>query len=78
MKGRIALAVLIAASIGGAGSALAKGHKAAHPAVSCKAVREALAGGKSKEDVAAEMKTSVATVERCQANAGKTHHGKKK
>jgi hypothetical protein len=38
---------------------------------SCPHIREALAGGKSAEDVAKDMKVSAATVQRCSANKGK-------
>lgn len=75
MKRRVAMAMLITASVGAVAPVWAK---ARHAGVSCKAVREALAAGKSKEDVAAQMKTSTQTVDRCQANAGGMKHAAKK
>ncbi len=64
-----ALAVVIA------GPAGARTHKhATHRGPSCAKVREALASGKSVDEVAKSMKTTTAAVEHCQdqAKGGKT------
>jgi hypothetical protein len=45
--------------------------KATHHRVSCTKVRDELAGGKSTETVAKEMKLKEATVKQCQASAPK-------
>jgi len=46
---------------------------------SCAHIREALAGGKSAEDVSKDMKVSEATVQRCSTNKAKpAAHGSAK
>jgi hypothetical protein len=65
--GLVAGAVLL-----GAGSPAIAKKKA--PAVSCKSIKEALASGKTADEVAADLKTSAKHVAACQAPA-KKHHG---
>ena len=49
-------------------------HKAASSAVSCQQVRDALASGKSPEDVAKDLKTTDARVKACTAPPKHGHH----
>ena len=63
----LALVSLLAAAVLVGSPALAT-HKAAHHAtVSCAKIKEAMAAGKTAEDVEKEMKVSAATVKRCTA-----------
>ena len=68
----VGLLSLVAAMMLAASPAAAKTtHK-----VSCKKVKEALASGKSAEDVATELKTTVAHVNHCSnPSAKKSHKG---
>jgi hypothetical protein len=66
MKRGIVVAMLVAASVVGVAPTHAK---AKHSGLSCKAVHEALASGKTKDEVATQMKTTTAAVERCEAKA---------
>jgi len=50
------------------------GTHAAHHTVSCKQIKDAMASGKSADDVAKEMKVSATHVKNCTAPA---HHAKK-
>jgi hypothetical protein len=46
---------------------------AARSKVSCKQIKEALASGKSADDVAAELKTTAARVNKCSKPSAKAH-----
>ena len=64
--------VSVLAAVAVAGSpALAK--HAAKPAVSCKEIKDAMAAGKSADDVAKDMNVSSARVKSCTAPAAKHH-----
>ena len=68
----LALVSLLAAAVLVGSPALAA-HKAAHHAtVSCAKIKEAMAAGKTAEDVEKEMKVSAATVKRCTAAPAKS------
>jgi hypothetical protein len=59
--------MLIAASLG----AVVPVHaKTRHTVPSCKAIRDALAAGKSNDVVAAQMKTTTARVSQCETEGG--------
>ena len=61
----LATAMMLVASPAGA--------KTSHK-VSCKQIKEALASGKSAEDVAADLKTSVSHVNQCSKSSSKKSH----
>jgi hypothetical protein len=50
-----------------ASPALAHKKKAAHPAVSCKDIKEAMGAGKTADEVAKDLKTTPARVKSCTA-----------
>jgi hypothetical protein len=67
----LALISLLAAAVLVGSPALAA-RKAHHAAVSCAKIKEAMAAGKTAEDVEKEMKVSAATVKRCTAAPAKS------
>jgi hypothetical protein len=71
----LALVSLLAAAVLVGSPALAA-HKAHHSTASCTKIKEAMAGGKTAEDVQKEMKVSAETVKHCTAAPSKSS-GKK-
>jgi hypothetical protein len=71
------VAFLIAVSLGAAPAAATTAkHKARTPKVSCTQIKDAIASGKSADDVAKELKVSATRVKTCTAPAAKheAHH----
>jgi len=68
----LAVSVLAAAVLLGS-PALAAKRSARHSTVSCKQIRDAIASGKSADDVAKDMKVSSARVKNCTAPPAKHH-----
>ena len=73
--GFMVLSLLGAAVLVGSPAAHAK---KAHHGVPCKEIKDAVASGKSEEDVAKDMKTSVDHVKSCTNPAPAHHHAPKK
>jgi ubiquitin len=71
--GMIVAAALVAAMLVGP-SAFAKGKK---PTVSCKQIKDAMASGKSAEDVQKDMNVTASRVKSCTAPAHHKHTSKK-
>ena len=69
MKGKIVLAMLLAAT---ALVAAPVGAKARH-ASSCKRIQDAFAAGKTSDEISRELKVSAATVKRCMPVTAKAH-----
>ncbi len=65
----LTLVSLLAAAVLVGSPALGKAH---HAAASCAKIKEAMAAGKSAEDVEKEMKVSATTVKRCTAAPAKS------
>jgi hypothetical protein len=72
-SGMIVAAALVAATLVGP-SAFAKGKK---PAVSCKQIKDAMASGKSSEDVQKDLNVTESRVKGCTAPAHHKHTSKK-
>jgi len=68
----LTLASLLAAAVLVGSPALAARKGAHHATVSCAKIKEAMAAGKTAEDVEKEMKVSGATVKRCTAAPAKS------
>jgi len=68
----LTLVSLLAAAVLVGSPALAARKGAHHATVSCAKIKEAMAAGKTAEDVEKEMKVSGATVKRCTAAPAKS------
>jgi len=68
----LTLVSLLAAAVLVGSPALAARKRAHHATVSCAKIKEAMAAGKTAEDVEKEMKVSGATVKRCTAAPAKS------
>jgi hypothetical protein len=73
-NGLAILSLLVAAALVAAPAVHAK--KQAHHGVSCKQIKDAMASGKSADDVVKDMKTTQAHVKSCTTPT--QHHAKKK
>jgi len=68
--GLVALLAAVSLGVVPAGATTAK-HKAHTPRVSCKQIKDAIASGKSAEDVAKELKVSAGRVKSCTTEVAK-------
>jgi hypothetical protein len=74
MTKRIVPAVLCAlATVAMTGAPVLAAKRAVHHAVSCKQIKDAVAAGKSTEDVAKDLNVSAARVKGCTAPAPRHH-----
>ena len=77
LRGKTLIAMTVALGLLGAGPVLAKTAKKTHT-VPCKQIKEAIAGGKSEDDVVKELHTTAAHVKHCTAPPAPKHHAAKK
>jgi len=73
-SGLLFVSVLAVASLVGS-PVLARAKQAAQPKVSCKEIKDAVAGGKTADEVAKDLKVSASRVKSCTAPPA-THHRK--